>query len=521
MSYSVLLADDEPLTLSYLKGIIPRLEPEFSEILCAQNGREALELLKKRPADLVITDIRMPETDGLTLIRELREQKLCTKIVILSGYDEFSYAQQAIRCGVQDYLLKPIEKQKIADLLRTVKAELDRVRLAAEEQRTMQNSVSAYQLNAAAEQLNALASLHADAAALRKTTLPDLPLFARQNVVLAFGYDAMSLAHKCASVQDLDLYDYVLYQLLRDMAREHTPEQVWFFGRERYMLLCGSEENAPAAARRIGQQLTDLLQRTAALHLYVAYSPVFSAAEDFPLCAARAEQNLCRGWSISLAEKWENRVNDLALQNVLLDCAEAQNGSRLKTLLNSYLSGIENTPAVQAFAALHLLYPRSELLLRHTVSQAAYAAAVAELLQALPTLGEASANEMLYHCLLSLFRKTACAEAQNSELTERAKAYIGLHFAEAISLMDIADYLNVTPNYLSAMFHSAAGESYVKYLTRIRMQHAAALLQDSSLKIADVAQQCGYYSIKNFFRVFKSTYGQTPNEFRSAPEHRR
>ena len=520
MSYSVLLADDEPLTLSYLKKIVPELEPAFSEILCAQNGREALDALKRRPADLVITDIRMPETDGLTLIRELREQKLCSKIVILSGYDEFSYAQQAIRCGVQDYLLKPIEKEKMAELLHTVKAELDRVRQAAEEQRTLQNSISAYQPNAAAEQLNALAYLHTDAAALQKDRLLDLPLFARQNVVLAFGYDAMSLAHKCAAVQDLDLYDYVLYQLLRDMAREHTPERVWFFGRERYMLLCGSETDAAAAAHKIGQQLTELLQRTASLHLYVACSPVFTAEGDFALSAARAEQRLYQGWSTALAEKWGNRANDLALQNALFDCARAQNGSRLKTLLNSYLAGMESTPAVQAFAALHLLYPRSELLLQHEVSPSAYAAAVAELLKALPAVGEVSASETLYHCLLSLFRSAAPAEAQPSELIDRAKQYIGAHFAEAISLMDIADSLKVTPNYLSAVFHSATGESYIKYLTRIRMQHAGALLQDSTLKIADVAGQCGYYSVKNFFRVFKSTYGQTPNEYRSAQEHR-
>ncbi|MCI2046622.1 MAG: response regulator [Faecalibacterium sp.] len=516
MSYSVLLADDEPLTLDYLKKVIPVLNPAFSRVVCAQNGKEALALLRQGQYDLVITDIRMPETDGLTLAKIIRQENLCAKVVILSGFDEFAYAQQAIRYNVQDYLLKPIEKQKMSELLAGVQRDLERLRRAKEEQRVLQSHVSAYQNNLAAERLNQLIALRSGTPSFVENGEEGFPLFGMQNVVLCFGYDAMSLVHKCTGIRDLDLYDYVLYQLLRDMSREHAPEHVWFFGKGPFGLLCTAQSEVLPSAQHIAQQLSGLLQSTAGLHLHTAISSVFACEQEFAQAVAEAQRSLSEEQGLPSAAGREDPIAELSLRNTILSCAEAQSRSRLKALLVHYLEGVKNEPVSQAAAALRLLYPRDKLLYRYSVSEAAYAASLAALLAALAVPDGTSTEDVLCRCLLMLFDAKPLPEAGNMEMAEKAKKFIDENYAQPISLLDTADQLHVTPNYLSAVFHGTTGESYIKYLTRIRMQHAAALLREDSLKIADIAEQCGYFSIKNFFRVFKATYGQTPNEFRLA-----
>lgn len=110
----ILLVDDEPLTLEYLEKFLSGLFIKNSNILMAQNGRDALELFQSTRIDLVISDIRMPLMDGLELSRHISEQWPQTRIILLTGYEDFNYAQQALKYGVCDYLLKPINKEELA-----------------------------------------------------------------------------------------------------------------------------------------------------------------------------------------------------------------------------------------------------------------------------------------------------------------------------------------------------------------------------------------------------------------------
>ena len=140
----------------------------------------------------------------------------------------------------------------------------------------------------------------------------------------------------------------------------------------------------------------------------------------------------------------------------------------------------------------------------------------------LPELSDAASAEipaLLLSWLNDLYPTNRQREqAPLNEPVERAARFIESHYAEAISLTDVSDALRVTPNYLSSVFHSGTGETYIKYLTRVRMQHAAAMLCGTDLRIAEIAKACGYFSDKNFFHVFKRAYGVTPNEYRQQTE---
>lgn len=123
--YKIFLADDEIWVIMGLKKLIEKIGAPFQVVGEASNGVMALEEIEKKKPDVLITDIRMPRMDGLELMKEIRKKKLDTKVVLVSGYAEFDYAQKAIRMGAVDYLLKPVEAETFAKVLENLEKMLD------------------------------------------------------------------------------------------------------------------------------------------------------------------------------------------------------------------------------------------------------------------------------------------------------------------------------------------------------------------------------------------------------------
>ena len=158
--------------------------------------------------------------------------------------------------------------------------------------------------------------------------------------------------------------------------------------------------------------------------------------------------------------------------------------------------------AVRAHAADYLLKPLQD----------------AELLDALNRLAMKRTNGDTAPASLDLPEHPAArtADGDPSVLVQRARAYVQMHFSEPLSLNEVADTLGVNPAYLSSIFKSERGESYSKFILRLRMERAALLLQTYAAgKIGDIAAEVGYSSTKHFYSVFKDYFGMTPNEYRS------
>lgn len=123
----VLIVDDEPVILKGLLKVVKESAPDIAEVSLAHNAFDAIERMMENRPDVTITDLNMPEMDGFALIAEAKRRELCDRFIILTGYDEFQYALQAIRAGVIDYLLKPISKDELSVLLHRIAAELPAV----------------------------------------------------------------------------------------------------------------------------------------------------------------------------------------------------------------------------------------------------------------------------------------------------------------------------------------------------------------------------------------------------------
>lgn len=123
MTYTVIVAEDEELLLTNLVQKIQKADPDFQVAGTAQTGDQALALVEKLSPDLVVTDIRMPVMDGITLLTKVREQFPFTKFIITSGFSDFEYAKKAITLKVSDYLLKPVDSEELKEALSKIKQE--------------------------------------------------------------------------------------------------------------------------------------------------------------------------------------------------------------------------------------------------------------------------------------------------------------------------------------------------------------------------------------------------------------
>lgn len=122
--YNVLLVDDEPWILRGLRGFFASMGERYTIVGEAENGRDALALAQEKKPDLVISDIRMPDMDGLAFVAALREHNLRTRVIMLSGYAEFEYARQALQLNVDNYLLKPLDRRELQEALEKIENEL-------------------------------------------------------------------------------------------------------------------------------------------------------------------------------------------------------------------------------------------------------------------------------------------------------------------------------------------------------------------------------------------------------------
>jgi AraC-like DNA-binding protein len=317
---------------------------------------------------------------------------------------------------VSSYLLKPIENDKLEDMLGAVHKRLEKRRTEAYDRRHLREVVDEYRLSLAGEYLEAL---NEESPTRRLALEPlvkqlDVLPFGGRQTVLAFALDSQSVLANSESVRDMESHEYLLYRALRERAAEWENGKAIHFGGTTHHILLNTEDEKAADA------------------FYCAIASVlYKGAGLKPLCGIGG-----------------------ALQG--------EDGFR---------TGVRQA---------------DEALLRQTGGKQ-------------PALLSQAENDCREH-----------------RVVEQAQQFIQSRYNEPISLVDIAEHTGVSPNYLSGLFSRETGESYIKHLTRVRMEAAARLLSaEKDKNMTEVAAACGFCNVKHFFRVFRLSFGMCPGEYRS------
>ncbi|QNK40553.1 response regulator transcription factor [Caproicibacter fermentans] len=526
--YSLMIVDDEPLMVKYFKNSIERIAPEWQVSGIALDGLQAVELLQRQSFELVVTDIRMPEMDGLELAKFISEIYPQTRVVIISGFDDFDYAQRAIRCGVSDYLLKPISDQSIADTLKKISEQIRSAQsklfsedfLFKEERLTDPELRSRFLSSVIHQESPNMKSIYSVMAGKKMELLQQA-----YSCVGIIGVDSAALMTEGKSYQETESYQMRLNQTCMENCKDDPNSAVCYCdGDNTAVLICSREkEEMLEKARRFYKEVRSQMERDYSVPTLNAIGTV----EHDILCLRNsyeaASQNFILAFlqqpGLSSGEEGRNPAAGFAgLASSVYSDYISGNDSGIYAGLKDFFQGLPDDadPLVSARFGLSLL---QQICKKGKVKRNRLERGFQQLaLSWQKTRGKAAGDGMadaVYQAILALNQDEKLQLADDgNHLAERAKEYIAAHYSEPISLTLIAEKLGVSSSYLSDLFHREVGEPYSKFVTRVRMEQAIMRMKaDPNKKIYTLAAEVGFINSKHFNSVFKKFYHVTPTEY--------
>ena len=485
--YKVLLVDDEAPALRVLQAIITKYAPDYQIAASCTNAQDALVCLKAQRIDLLMTDISMPGTDGITLAREARALHPALRIVIISGYADFEYAQGAIQAAVDDYILKPVTIPLITATLDKIKARLDQARAAQEP-----------------KLLAALLSGKSCAPEVLQQFYGDGKYhfaYVRWGNLHHFNEDPLSSAVP-VNMQGSPFHvlrgrnedEQILY------ARADTPASDFQTAVKAYAaqartvptwMLIFSRNPSDFANLADFVHKAEKLHRSSVVigrHQYTYLTPIPRDEEKPHLPTATLKK---------------------------LECF-CQNGNKrhIKDLLFILATDWEKRQVPQLHAyhmvqqLLHAVMPFKPNLARN---QDALHREVRELFSCAAHYGD-----LMVGIYTLLFDEALATDKRMTpeELYNCAISFIQEKYGEAISVNHVCSEIGISQTYLSRLFRKYGGTSFNAYLSQCRIEGAMRLIQDHpDMRLRDVAACVGYEDSSYFSKVFHHATGKTPSQW--------
>ena len=530
--YRLLIVEDEDIIRAGIRLIIEEMELGIHPILEASCGKQALEIARREDVHLLVTDIKMEGGDGLELLRELSKAGLRCKTIILSGYGQFAYAQQAISLGVGEYLLKPIKKKNLREALTKLIAQLDAERIAPSEAPSGEASRAA---SPSGRLLGDIAQGKVAASEVGRK-LADAGLGAGCR-----SYYAASLRSGRGERGNAELVRRL--EGRRDSgsavlaACESEPGHI--------LLFVGTDEpSAKGSPRQAHVYLRKLLASCGidgANEWTMGISEEAGGPERLPRLIEQSAYALdCR----LLQPAQRHFYYKDTVPNGSLSSSSAASGPAPNVFLQTVRSSLRDgnrKAATEALVEWFRFIRRQEGITPSFVVDALYGLLV---YSELATGGEPTWSSRTHSELTSLYRSSASFEDFQAAVLKRldgdrpsgaeAKAagngafdsnaisfivqYLECHYDKDITLRSAADQIFMNPSYFSSLFKKKTGINFVHYLQKLRIEKSKALLRDPKYKIYEVATKIGFADEKYFFKVFKNVTGITPNEYRDRRE---
>ncbi|MBR4058985.1 MAG: response regulator [Lachnospiraceae bacterium] len=494
--YTVLLVDDESNTLETLSTHIHWQQFGVDTVLTASDGRQALDIMSKQKTDLLITDIKMPHMDGLTLLTEVRLYHPETHCILLTAYGEFEYARQAIQLGVENYLLKPLQKEELEE---TIEIALDNIYTNREISRQLfRNNILLRWVsgNISGEELSERASLL------------NINLYLPEYCVVCISKKtpSVSLSSFCKTCTK-KLQDFYEVHHFKD---DHK-RWVFIIGGSRIIpaqiINCFSEE---ANKINLNHMITISVGNTmsAADHLPESYLSAVNLLDcsdlsTFEMIITAAPPN-----SETEADRLTQELNSLFH---CYDEKERQNG--FHTLAHKLLSENPNssTQTSLTFISHSLTKLFSQSFPKHVDALEQLHARIR--MQKTNSRLESAKSDIIEileysHLLFQYYLK------QMSPVIQSAINYIHSRYAENISIQDFCNKNKMSSPYLGYLFKKETGMFFNNYLMQHRICCSILLLLDTDLKISDIAKKTGFSSTSYYITCFKKQTGLSPTNYR-------
>ncbi len=531
----VFLVEDEFVIREGLKANIPWEQYGYEFVGEASDGEMALPLIRAAKPDVLITDIKMPFMDGLSLSKIVSSEFPKIKIVIISGYDDFEYARQAIEVGAIQYLLKPITKMTLRKTMLEMKEKIEQESEQRDWQQQFGNEMHEYEQFARRRFFEkllqaemAVKDIYEEAARL------SLEISAESYNLIFFSIRPKNMEGMPGETDwFMAEQDKILYFILRHPQYILFSWNVNFWG----VLVKSESVHVEELTDRCLNHIRQICSpQDARLEWYVAVSRPIERLSMLHECYQKVSHYIAYRFIVpgmhiltesTLAdylsvteEKKIGHVNPSSVDpEIIKDFLRKGSFMEIHDFADSYLQSFQDALRSRMFLdymILSIRYTITAYLDALGIAQDSYNDRIDEYLSGLSLNSETIGEYFVFLLGIAVELRDQKSDVQSGRILRKAQEYIDVNFSnESLSLNEVAKEVGVSANYLSAIFSQNMQKTFIEYVTGKRMDRARYLLNTTDRSSGDIAAEVGYKDPHYFSFVFKKTQGLSPREYRT------
>lgn len=534
------LVEDEVIIRENIKRMVPWEKYGFELVGEAADGEMALPLIRKSRPDILITDIKMPFMDGLTLSKLVKKEIPNIKIVILSGYDDFNYAKQAISIGVEDYLLKPITKNALLERLEEIRNHCEDEKTQQEYYEKFRMEMQEYEQYASRDFFENLVRGNMNVEEIyRRADKLNIDIVSEAYNILIFTPDINDNPYDSAEYSD---WEAEVHKKIGNYFINHQyallfRHQVFSYA----VLIKGTVDNIEERTEACVEALQNIMEETGrgmewvvaigepASRLSLIKQCYYSAMRAYSFRYLCDGQHILRYSNLEKKQDSSSRKDGECLKNVdvnALNPAILQkflgNGlmEEVEGFVRDYFYAIGKEPmeslVFRNYVVLNVRFSVISFLKKlgysYTDTDDRETEAVMEETSKSTEAAISYAQDLIKK---SIEIRDENAGNQTKNVLQGAVEFINSHYMdEELSLNTAAHVANVSANHFSTLFSQNMGQTFIEYLTSLRMSKARELLRCTAKRSSEIAGEVGYKDAHYFSYLFKKTQGMTPSEYR-------
>ncbi|WP_461205139.1 response regulator transcription factor [Clostridium sp. DL1XJH146] len=534
--YKLILVDDKRDITEGIMKMGDWYQQGFEVCDRAFNGEEALKLIKEKKHNIVVTDIRMPKMDGIELTRRIKELDMNIKVILLSGYDDFAYAQQAIKLGAEEYLLKPVRINLIKEAVNRAKIKLDEERNSKEEIDLLNHKlVESFPLLKEKYFKYLLSSAKKDDLSKIKEKFDFLGInLETENIIIIIAeLDNIHMINNKNYMEEFELYKNQVANTLREDVSRTCKCEVFRYDQNKIIILLNGDKKINLKenihkAYKIAEIIRSTVENCSQNTITLAIGDISPTMEEIYYSFRNAQKIL--SYKLYLGGNRVITIDDIELgskslfkypmnvEEELLFAIKIGRVEQIDVLVEKYLNDLlsEKKLSPQAFKNIliefigsvyrKILYTDSDKY--GCTKELDYLVEINKL-KTLDRIKDWMKQNLTMICQLMQEEKKSRLEKD----IYKAKEYIYKYYNTNISLQKVANYICISPTYFSAVFKEYVGESFIEFLINYRIKKAKGLLVDGQYKIYEVANMVGYSDRRYFSELFKKHVGQNPAQY--------
>lgn len=533
--YKVLIVDDEKYVISLIEKLIDWEKLGMKVVGSAGDGMKGVELVEELKPDILIADVKMPGFDGISLVKRVREIDRDIKFIIISGHKKFEYAKSVMKYNVEDYILKPIDKEELEGILQKIRKELDE----KSEQRKNEGKINKWMdSNRLLMNDQFMEELYNKSLFSKKQSIEEI----NQRYFTELG----NYVYRCAIIQLNGLNGTMEASFVEDFLStlkkyidqkngENERPVMSRIGYHQILLLLESAQEKMSSVNTVLEHILGEALRMGSKYsgLKVAFSVgkpvrldtnVMGLEETLDSARTALNKRFTDGYGrILLAE------NNRAAENSDIDA----------DMLKNLGKAVRSTSESEITQQINAIYDavRSEGYKNSNIYMTAACKVNEELYQYLRLFSSAEGMQqkleeqlgkrmieatgitelkklLVQHICENMEQLIGDSKSNLSPAIRTAKIFIANNYKKDIGLGDVARVVNLSSVYFSGLFKKEMGENFVDYLNRVRIDAAKVLLKDVRNNIGEIAEQCGFSDTRYFAKIFKRSVGITPSDYR-------